>query len=99
MEMWGGGSTNGGGTSVSSQNSAAVQVHKKQAESGQVVWSAFKAALAPVGAAAISHEFSKRMLNGKTYVGGDESKAKGVRYPSLESQNMQVFFGLLKEDT
>ena len=95
----GGGSTNGGGTSAPSPNAASVPVQLQQPGSDQAVWSALKAAVARVGAAAISHEFSKRMLKGQSNVGGDESKAKDFRDQALESQNLQVFVGVVKGDT
>ena len=92
-------STNLGGTSAPSPNSAAALVQIQQPDSRQEVWSALKEAVARVGAAAISHEFSKRMLKGQSNVGGDESKAKDFRDQALESQNLQVFFGMVKGDT
>ena len=58
-----------------------------------------KAAVAQVGEASTSNEFSKRMLKGQSDVGGDDVEAKDFMAQALESKNMQVFVVMVKGDT
>ena len=52
--------------------------------------------MARVGEAAISHKSLEQMLKGESDVGGDDSKAKYFRAQALESQNLQIFVGMVK---
>ena len=57
-----------------------------------------KAALSQVGTAATSIFYLRIMLKGQLDVGDDDEKAKDFRAQDLESQNLQVFVGMVKGD-
>ena len=76
-----------------------TSVKHKGTGRGSTGWSALTEAVKMFGTAAITQEFSKKLLKWQADVGGESTKCATFKIQAAEAENLRVFVVMVKEDT
>ena len=85
----------GGGTVTMAALTAG---HQQYSGGGNTGWSALTEAVKMFVPAAITQEFSKKLLKWQADVGGESTKCATFKIQAVEAANLRVFVGMVKGD-
>ena len=72
--------------------------HQQGAGGGNIGWSVLTEAVKMFGPAAITQEFSKKLLKWQADVGGESTRCAKFKIQAVEAANLRVFVVMVKGD-